>query len=641
MRTLELLAPARNLEIGIAAIDCGADAVYLAGPSFGARQAAGNSLEDVKALCDYAHRFGARVYVTLNTIIYDSELDAAIELALKLQEAGADALIVQDLAIARYRQLHPDLLRIPLHASTQCSIRTPETALRLRGLGFSRQVLERELGMEEVKRICSSVDAEIEAFVHGALCVCFSGQCYLSVHLNGRSANRGECIQACRSRYDLVDRDGKPVKDGGRALAMDKTLLSLKDLNMMEHLKTMADAGVMSFKIEGRLKGISYVRNVVAAYSGALDSLVDASGGQYCRASFGRSRLGFTPDVNKSFNRGFTDLGASGEWACLDAGKAMGQYVGRVSGVGLRSGAGNEMEIRLEDCRTAIHNGDGLSFICTDGRESGFKVDISEGNRIICKNVPGLKPGARLWRNYDSAFEKEVSKPSVRLISASITFRSEALSETVFRLEISAVTEDGRSVSLVREEKSELARDRQRMQEILSGQLSKTTGIFAFGVVSIEGDLPLLKAAVINALRREVAQELQSQECHFRPILNLQSEGQAACPDVADYRNDVANEMAAEVYRSGGSRFVYPAYELSVKGIHPKWGDLQTAQERTELMRSRYCLLRELGYCKKTPAYRRLAAENRIGDGIFIRNNSLMLMLEFDCSRCEMTVTRP
>ena len=641
MRALELLAPARNLEIGIAAIDCGADAVYLAGPSFGARQAAGNSLEDVKALCDYAHRFGARVYVTVNTIIYDEELEEAFALAQSLQEAGADALIVQDFALVRLKQLHPDRLSIPLHASTQCSIRTPQTAQRLRALGFSRLVLERELGMEEVSRISSSVDAEIEAFVHGALCVCFSGQCYLSAYLNGRSANRGECIQACRSRYDLVDRDGKPLKDGGRALAMDKTLLSLRDLNMMEHLGALAEAGVVSFKIEGRLKGLSYVRNVVGAYSGALDALVESSGGRYCRASFGRSRLGFTPDVNKSFNRGFTDLGKSGQWACLDAGKAMGEYLGRVAGLRCPVGAGNDVEIILADCRATIHNGDGLSFIGPDGRESGFKADIAEGNRIICKKVPGLRPGTVLWRNYDSAFEKEVSKPSSRLITASISFKSEALSGTVFKLEISAVTEDGRTACLVREENSELARDRQRMKEILSAQLSKTTGIFAFGVARIEGDLPLLKAAAINALRREIAEKLQSAECHFRPILNVRAEVQAACPDVADYRNDVANELAAEVYRRGGSRFVYPAYELSVKGIHPKWGDRETSRSRTELMRSRYCLLRELGYCKKTPEYRRLAAQNRLGEGIFIRNNSRVLMLDFDCSRCEMTVCPP
>ena len=647
MRALELLAPARNLEIGIAAIDCGADAVYLAGPSFGARQAAGNSLEDVEALCDYAHRYGARVYVTLNTILYDRELDEAFRLARAIQEAGADALIVQDFSLLRYKELFPESFNLPLHASTQCSIRTPETAQRLRALGFSRLVLERELTMDGVRQICSETDAEIEAFVHGALCVCYSGQCYLSAHLNGRSANRGECIQACRSRYDLVDCSGEPLKDAGRSIALDKTLLSLRDLNMLDHLGEMADAGVMSFKIEGRLKGLSYVRNVVAAYSDALDRLVEASRGRYCRASFGFSRRSFTPDVNRSFNRGFTDLGRRDGWACLEAGKALGEYIGVVER--LHRGGGN-MEIIVKDCKAQLHNGDGLSFIGTDGRESGFKADVCEGRRVICSPMKGLKPGTRLWRNYDTAFEREVGRGASRLLRAGISIKSEIISEGCFRLELIAGSEDGRRFELVREIQSELARDRQRMQDIWKAQLSRTSGIFLFDLVSTEGDLPMLGAAGINALRRELAGGLDSMECHRRPILNLSPQnnsslqsnsspgGKTLFPEVADYRNDVANAMAADVYRRGGSRLVYPAYELSLKGIHPQWSD--SGQENIELMRSRYCILRELGYCRKTPAYQRLARQNRLEGGIFIRNNGRSFRLGFDCVSCEMTLTR-
>ena len=254
MNQLELLAPARDLQIGIAAIDCGADAVYIAGPRFGARQAAGNGIEDIKALCDYAHKFGARIFVTLNTILYDDELEDAWEQMEAVRKAGADALIVQDMAIAAMAQERG--YSIPLHASTQCAIRTPEQAAFLEKVGFTRLVLERELSLEQIKAIRAAVSCELEFFVHGALCVCYSGQCYLSEHIAGRSANRGACIQACRSRYDLTDGSGK-------VLVKDKALLSLKDYNLRRRMEELADAGICSFKIEGRLKNASYVRNVV------------------------------------------------------------------------------------------------------------------------------------------------------------------------------------------------------------------------------------------------------------------------------------------------------------------------------------------------------------------------------------------
>ena len=301
MRQLELLAPARDIQIGIAAIDCGADAVYIAGPQFGARQAAGNEIEEIRSLCEYAHRFGARIFVALNTILYDDELEAAYKQMLAVQEAGADALIIQDLAILKMAQngigsLKEDF-RIPLHASTQCAIRTPEHAAFLEGLGFSRLILERELSLDEIKAIRNAVTCELEFFVHGALCVCYSGQCYLSEKIAGRSANRGACIQACRSRYDLVDADGN-------ILVKDKALLSLKDYNLKNRIEELADAGITSFKIEGRLKNASYVRNVVRDYSIALDELVQKRPDEYERGSFGQVSGGFTPDTSKTFNRG-------------------------------------------------------------------------------------------------------------------------------------------------------------------------------------------------------------------------------------------------------------------------------------------------------------------------------------------------
>ncbi len=751
MRVLELLAPARNMEIGIAAIDCGADAVYLAGPAFGARQAAGNSIGDIRLLCDYAHRFGAKVYVTLNTIIYDQEIDEAFSLACALQDAGADALIVQDLAIAELKAKYPEKLGIPLHASTQCSIRTVDTARRLESLGFSRIVLERELNPGEVRNICRQSGCEIEAFVHGALCVCFSGQCYLSAAINGRSANRGECIQACRSRYDLTDSTGQPLVDNGRTVALDRTLLSLKDLNMSEHLEEMADAGVMSFKIEGRLKGISYVRNIVAAYSEALDRIVERSGGRYRRASFGKSIPAFTPDARKSFNRGFTDLRGNGGWACIDAGKALGEPVGKVVSL-KKSGSRTEITVAPEDKSVRLHNGDGFVFIGRDGRENGFRADIGEGRRIICGTVNNIAVGSRIWRNLDTEFEKEVAKGACRLIECQLYCRVEQVGATQespnsteagldgqpkaeiktgtqaenidrtasgisggqFRIVLRAESEDGRSAMMDTVIEGTAARDRQRMTDILRNQLTKNSGIYSFSLAGIDADiLPMLPASQINSFRRKLAELLDASPCRSISIQGspetpahslsdtgsqdysgvsgtdcrhpdgydcissggkdvgnrTETNGWTVFPENADYRFDIANHLSAGVYRRGGSRHVSPAYELAAAGIHPDWADdgagrqaardtdWQTAgsagrpnqmqnsrhgsQDSVELMRSRYCVLRELGYCRKTPAYRRLNRQNSLAGGIFLKNNGRLFRLDFDCTSCEMTVKQP
>ena len=293
MIALELLAPARTAQIGIAAIDCGADAVYIAGPAFGARQAAGNSVEDIRELCTYAHRFGVRIYATVNTLLEREEIPQARALVRQLEEAGVDALIVQDPAVLGMSST------LVMHASTQCAIRTPQKAQGLENLGFGRLVLERELSLDQIRAISRSVNTEIEFFVHGALCVCYSGQCYLSEYLTGRSANRGACAQPCRNLYDLQDASGK-------VLVRNKALLSLKDYQLIHRLEDLAEAGVSSFKIEGRLKNESYVRNVVKAYSEALDALIRKHPDRYRRSSFGQVRGGFTPNLQKTFNRGYT-----------------------------------------------------------------------------------------------------------------------------------------------------------------------------------------------------------------------------------------------------------------------------------------------------------------------------------------------
>ena len=356
--------------------------MYIAGPAFGARQAAGNSVEDIARLCEYARRFGARIFATVNTIIYENELPEARKLVADLEQSGVDALIVQDPAVLGMSST------LPMHASTQCAIRTPEKARFVESLGYGRLVLERELSLAQIKSIGAAVDAEIEFFVHGALCVCYSGQCYLSEHLTGRSANRGECAQACRSLYDLEDAQGK-------VLERNKPLLSLKDYNLLHRLEDLADAGVSSFKIEGRLKGESYVRNVVKAYSEALDALVARHPEKYCRASFGHVRGGFAPDLDKTFNRGYTELfldGRRGQWAAEGGGEFIGQ-VQRLTRDGFV----------LEPAHPGIKlsNGDGFTF---DG--GGFRADVCEGFTVRCKQVDGLMPGTRLYRNTSAAFER-------------------------------------------------------------------------------------------------------------------------------------------------------------------------------------------------------------------------------------------
>ena len=652
MKALELLAPARNADIGIAAIDCGADAVYIAGPGFGARQAAGNSLEDIRRLCTYAHRFGVRIYITLNTILYDNELEAAYRFMLDAQEAGVDAFIVQDFAVLRLACGGPDGtgpgISIPLHASTQCAIRTAEQARFHEMLGFSRLVLERELSLAQIRTISAATESEIECFVHGALCVCYSGQCYLSEHLAGRSANRGACMQACRSRYDLTDASGK-------VLVRDKALLSLRDLNLKDRLAELADAGVCSFKIEGRLKNLSYVKNVVRDYSEALDALVAAQPDRYCRASSGRTGAGFVPDPAKTFNRGYTDLYIDGrrrrDWAAMDTPKSVGEPVGTVRSARPAGRDGMEILLQPADRNLRLANGDGFCFV-TDDAVTGFRGDVCEGLRIRCKRVDGLKPGMTLWRNISVEFEKELERNRCRrLIPVRLSLHivpAASPTDAGFRISLQAETEDGRTAALVRTGGWPCAEDAERMGRLCRSQLEKTAGDYLFRLeetVAPEG-FPLLPAAALNGLRRDMAEALDRQPCRMTPLRNIPPrpfpdrscepdpipagaspcgydasapvESAAKAPETADYKYNVANSLAEEIYRARGSSAVYPAYELSpVKGA--------------ELMRTKYCIRYELGLCPV-----RQGAKDT--GPLFLLNNGRRLALGFDCRTCEMTV---
>ena len=671
---LELLAPARNADIGIAAIDCGADAVYIAGPEFGARQDAGNSLEDVRRLCEYAHRFGVRIFLTLNTILYDSELPEAERILHEAAEAGVDAIIAQDLAVFEILRKDGEILRfaqndMEVHASTQCAIRTPEQARFYESLGASRIVLERQLSLEQIKAIRDAVSCELEFFVHGALCVCYSGQCYMSEAVAGRSANRGACVQACRSLYDLEDSTGK-------ILVKDKALLSLKDYNLIGRLSDLAEAGICSFKIEGRLKNISYVRNTVRAYSKALDELVAAHPDKYRRASFGRVEGGFIPDLRKTFNRGYTELfidGKRGKWSSMDAPKSVGEVIGTVINIragrpsepgrvhsrfalrrssglaaaeyGLSSDAAPaknmEVTVKLDNPATVLRNGDGFTFSPKDGGEiRGFRGDVCEGSRIICRDVPGLYVGARLRRNLSASFEKELETnlPTRRIpVSVSLVFDDPSATSVI---NVKAESEDGRVVEFDVDGGEQEATNRERMEAMFHSQIEKATGIYSFILTSLDssgsaGKLPFMSASAINGIRREIAQRLDQMECgncHPEHSEGSVAEEPVLYSESIDYKSNISNRVTREILQELGAKEIEDAFEL-------------THRQGAELMRSKYCIRHELGLCLKDsstsgPSSGSGQALRMTKGNLFLVNNGRRYRLGFDCARCEMTVTK-
>ena len=583
MTFLELLAPARNADIGIAAIDCGADAVYIAGPQFGARKDAWNPVSEIARLCEHAHKFGARVFVTVNILLRDDEMEEVHRQMLEEQEAGADAFIIRDMRICGW-----DDITVPLHASTQCAIRSVEDAKRYEAAGCSRIVLERELPLSTIKDICTAVNCEVECFVHGALCVCYSGECRLSEYLDGRSADRGECIQACRSMYDLMDESGK-------VLVRNKALLSLKDLNLQARLPELAEAGVCSFKIEGRLKSMSYVRNITRYHSIALDALVAAEPEKYARAAFGRVSGGVEPDPWKTFNRGYTELffdGKRGKWSSMDAPKSMGEFIGTI--VNLRK-RGNNVEIGIKPASRGLelHNGDGFAF-AGKGQVTGFRGDVCSGNTIVSKWVDGLHEGVSVYRNIDTAFEKELdNNPCHREVPVALSVHVHGK----WNIDVTAVSEDGRELISPFKADLERAENRERAEAMLREQLGKRSLHYHFHVESVVSDvpggaLPLLSASTINSIRRLIAEDLDSIPVRFNPIMNV---------------------AAAE---RGDSAAAGEANAITGKA----------------LMKSKYCIKYELGMC---PVHQGAKPTGRL----FLLNNGRRLALGFDCKACEMTVS--
>ena len=607
----------------MAAIDHGADAVYIGASRFGARAAVGNSVDDIRQLCDYAHPFGAKVYVTVNTIVYDHELDDLRRLLQDLQQAGADAILVQDMAIVKLQQdislishLSP-LTSISLHASTQTDNRTPEKVRWLRDVGFSRVVLARELSVDEIREIHSQVpDVELEVFVHGALCVSYSGVCYASQYCFGRSANRGECAQFCRMQFSLQDAKGREV-------VHDRYLLSLKDMKRIDHLEELVEAGATSLKIEGRLKDLSYVKNVTAAYSQRLNELIRRHPDRYCRSSRGVCSYTFTPDLNRTFNRGYTTHflhGRTPDIASMDTPKAMGGFVGTVKE--LRHDSFNVTGV------ASFANGDGLCFLDGNRQLVGFRANKVVGNRIFPYRMPqGLKPGVRLYRNNDQEFDRVMSKQSAE---RRIPIRM-ALRAVPDGFELSA------NHSVIHFPAEHQQAQRPQRDNIIR-QLSKLGDtIYTCTDVDIPSDFNyFIPNSLLSDMRRSLVELLQGKEesgkrkentpaavsrdvTYLSPLTSHLSPLKPLSPQKPSYLSNIANRLACDFY--GVSETT--AYEL-------KGGD-------GPIMQCRHCIRYTLGYCVKHGGQRPTWQEPLslvLGDGRRFR-------LEFDCQNCQMNVYAP
>ena len=601
-RKIELLAPAKNLECGIAAIDHGADAVYIGAPKFGARAAAVNSLEDIAALVEYAHLYNARIYVTVNTTLKDEELQETEKMIWALFRAGVDALIVQDMGITGL-----NLPPIPLHASTQMDNRTVEKVRFLADAGFRQVVLARELSLREISKIHEACpDVPLEIFVHGALCVSYSGQCYVSQACFGRSANRGECAQFCRLPFSLVDAEG-------RVIVKDKHLLSLKDLNQSDELEALLDAGASSFKIEGRLKDVSYVKNVTAAYRRKLDAIF-ARRKEYVRASSGSCRYAFNPQLDKSFSRGFTHYylhGRTKDVFSFDTPKSLGEEMGT-----MKEARGNYLTVAG---LKSFNNGDGVCYIDEQGRLQGFRINRVEGNKLYPQEMPRIKPRTVLYRNFDQEFEKILArKSSERRIAVSVR-----LTDTPFGFALTLTDEDDNSVTLSLAREKEPARTPQ--EENLKTQLAKF-GNTPFEAVRIDIDFAgnwFLPASVLADFRRQAVEKLISARRinYRRELFVLKPTAHAFPQSTLTYLGNVMNAQAVSFYAGHGVASIAPAFE-------------RAPAEKAVLMFCKHCLRYSMGWC---PVHQRERSPYR-EPYYLVSTDGKRFRLEFDCKNCQMKV---
>lgn len=620
MRSLELLAPAKNLECGMAAVSHGADAVYIGASRFGARAAAGNTVEDIHQLCDYAHQYGARVYVTVNTILYEDELADTKQLLKALNAYGVDALLVQDMGIleliAEWDDEKP--FQMELHASTQTDNRTAEKVRWLQDVGFKRAVLARELSAREIAEIHHEVpDMDLEVFVHGALCVSYSGVCYVSQHCFNRSANRGACAQFCRMKFDLLD-------DNQQKIEHQRHLLSLRDMCQIDHLEELADSGACSFKIEGRLKDVEYVKNVVSAYSQRIDEIIKKAPDRYCRASHGKVEYDFQPNLRKTFNRGFTTYFLNGrqpDIASFDTPKAMGEYVGKVKEV-----RGNSFNVAGT---ATFENGDGLCFINEEHELEGFRINKAVGNRLFPLKMPArLKPGMGLYRNNDVAFSHLLSGVTARRkLQVEMTFQT---TDDGFTLHVSNKEMGVKAEATIIFDHQEA---RQPQEENIRKQLEKLGNtIFACKEIKIEdkaGKL-FIPSSLLTELRRKAIQALEQQlvQKQERPATELavkKTEGVETVMPKAykayPYLYNISNHLSKRFFETQGLKNIQPAFELS-----PTRNPL--------VMQCRHCIRFALGYCVKRGGKHPTWKEPlylRLGDGRRFR-------LEFNCKECQMNI---
>ena len=605
---LELLSPAKNLEFGREAVNHGADALYIGAPAFGAREAATNTLEDIEALVRYAHLYGSKVFVTVNTLLFDDELEPAAKMIHRLYNIGVDALLIQDMGL-----LECDLPPIELHASTQCHNASVERIKFLEQVGFRRAVLARETSLEQMREIWQATRLDLEGFVHGALCVSYSGQCYMSQYLNGRSGNRGCCSQPCRSTYDLYD-------GTGRLLVREKHLLSLKDFNASQRLAEMIAAGITSFKIEGRLKDIGYVKNITAYYRQLLDSLMEG----HEPASSGHTTFFFTPDPDRTFNRGYTDYFLRGRqpMANFATQKSMGKQIGTVTSV-----SKNSLTVSGS---ASFTNGDGLCYFDADGHLQGFLVNRVEGRTITPNHMLDIQVGTLLWRNNDQQFEKALQgRTAERKIGVSMHFGA-----TPDGFALTLTDEDGITATHSVNAGHQEARNSNGTDNPIVRQLSKlgNTPFTAWEIIDDTLGHYFLPAGTINQLRREAIEQLIERRIHhFHPVdCPLCDAGTPYPADRLDFRANIINRKSEAFYRRHGV------------------GDLEHGLEETQkydgkaLMTTKYCLRYELGCClqgKNNNEKKKIEkGEIKPNDTLFLRNNDRRFRLEFDCRECLMRI---
>ncbi len=613
-RKIELLAPAKDLVTAYEAILHGADAVYVGAARFGARSAAGFPLEDLRLLVPYAHVFGAKVYVALNTILYDEELNDAELLIWEIYKAGADALIIQDMGI-----LEMNLPPIPLHASTQCDTTSVKEAQHLESLGFDQIVLARELNVQQIKQICSAIDTPIEAFVHGALCVSYSGRCYISQALTKRSANRGNCSQQCRLPYNLLDAEGQLIRS-------EQHLLSPKDLNRSELLVDLLDAGVTSFKIEGRLKGISYVKNVVAYYRQCLDHIFEEYPTAYCRASYGRTKVNFIPNLYKSFNRGFTDYQLKKhspkekqriELINPYSPKSQGEFIAELKNV-------KHKTWQLTGSKDLdLNNGDGLCFLTPDGKSGGVRVNKSLGlGQLSLARPLDIPKGSKIYRNYDQNFEQSLLGATaqrfwpirVRLKTLSWGLALSLAPLDLDRLEVSI------STPLELEEAKRF--DRERLLKELR-KFGDTPFVAEEVFLDFQGKEWFIPLSILSDLRRKVSERLHQGLITFfsnREHISKKVKRQALpSPKRLDYTANISNRLSRLHYAKLGHKVEEDAFELK-------------AVEHAALMTTKHCLRYEIGYCHLADHHKEMPYQ----EPLYLERDGQKVRLDFDCKNCQM-----